>query len=1567
MANIVSRFFDRVTGTAEKEEKLKRQEERMQREMRPLQQKASARNAVKFQSGQISKPQYEKQMGVIARNGSPLRPQDTVHEYHDTRLTPMAVLRDVFDSNTAIDIQNRVLNGQPALYRDQQIALGNTRPYESLGAQLVGNTGRFLNTGAYAINAGLETGRGQIADWTNNEEAFKASLDRQRYLREIGGDTQGGLLNTGTIYNNAEEAANLGNAEIAKRVGLNTLGTASEVVPFARVARPVVVGGKATTQLVKGTRPLAVGSKGSRLIQTASNAERGVAGLKARAGFNAAIDSTTGAGESVARQYAQTGSVDPGTLVGDVVGNVAFGQTQLVPAYTRALANSDTAVKTQAKTKSPASSSEIVKSDATYKKLEKRISETLERVGDSTGKLKENYKQEARELIRQRNARVAELTQGGYVKNPFSKDEIPERYIKEYADILQSMDDGAKGGQMIPDGQGGYKRMSEHSKFYSDYYKANKRKPSRKAYMEHAKEEIKNDSGFMEYVEKDRQQPKPIANKPSPRMSKEERLSLYESVPQGTERPIKVTKPNSAKNIAVSKVSQDGDLVTKTNVNPNIKVREKTYSLDSNGELIEDSKGAYKLFTDDEGKIKGFRVGNEYIDAKDLGDLSDVNNYGSTFATMRRNVERSFGKQTGEKVNKFLVDHQQKAATKLINRQVELNNGMRKVQEDLGIKFYGAGKSKGKRVSADIQNFGEKRMTRAQLDAKYGKEYAQKIVNADKWFRKQYDSLLNEMNQTLTQYGYDPVPKRKNYYTHFQEPKLWERFGLKMQEIRNLSNPTMQDATPDKARGSIPNKLAGESEYLQPNKRFNPFAMQRRGDQATADAFQAFDRYMSPTLNNIYMTPSITRARVLSKAIAQDSDLAGKDATGVIIQMKEWANHLAGKSNRIGDRQLSDSNWGRKYLSAANWAQKKAGQNSIIGNLSTAVLQPVVLTQTAGKFGFKNTILGAMQEMSTAHAKDAPIRQSEFMRRRYADTSSVIKSGGDRAREIANTPLEVVEETTARITWNSAYNDAVSQGLKGTEAVKYADVQAEKTLAGRSIGERPELFRSKAAGPATMFQLEVNNFWQQFGKEMNTTQKAKTMVAAYAFGLLMQQVIGRDVGFNPVDALIDSVGIALDDSEDEEGNPKGIGEKAIRVGQRLGGEVFDNTPVVPALTTALIGDKNVKKIFGPESDAGRFGVASPISTLVTNPQNLVLPFGGSQIKKTYQGAQAWLNGGMDNKDGDRTVDVAQTPQNLARATLFGKSSIPEVNQYYDNIGKKKQDQKEVINQTSNSQASKQGKPRATGQVAITDSTQKDDKGEYISRDKYDAIINAYETNDKTLDDGTITTKGNIGKYDSDELKQAIKDVSTEGKKVFEDAGLPFFDDMKADSKFARDYASFRNSIKDVDEITKQKKTQSFIKDTYKSQYLGDGKLKSFYTLSDDDMRYELQQGTLNQEEMDKIIALDNLLTSEGLQPYMQVGKTLRRELGYGVVDSGTGKSSYAGRAKSKSGSKGKKTALKLDLTDYINKSKVPTTQNRYTASRPRGATYRPVQLRSYSANSGTIPTAPRISVRRAIA
>lgn len=80
------------------------------------------------------------------------------------------------------------------------------------------------------------------------------------------------------------------------------------------------------------------------------------------------------------------------------------------------------------------------------------------------------------------------------------EDLAPEQrqFVEEYAGMLQDMESGLTGGQLVPDGEAygyGYKRTSEHTPFYRDYYAQNGRAPSKQAYIDEALRQLNSGQG----------------------------------------------------------------------------------------------------------------------------------------------------------------------------------------------------------------------------------------------------------------------------------------------------------------------------------------------------------------------------------------------------------------------------------------------------------------------------------------------------------------------------------------------------------------------------------------------------------------------------------------------------------------------------------------------------------------------------------------------------------------------------------------------------------------------------------------------------------------------------------------------------------------------------------------------------------------------------------------------------------------------------------------------------------------------------------------------------------------
>jgi hypothetical protein len=93
----------------------------------------------------------------------------------------------------------------------------------------------------------------------------------------------------------------------------------------------------------------------------------------------------------------------------------------------------------------------------------------------------------------------AKTLQGGYAMNPFGKRDVADglskeqsEFVNDFAEMLESVDAGARGGDMIPDFEGGYKRTTDHSQFYRDVFAEKGRPPTKQEWFEHARKQLES-------------------------------------------------------------------------------------------------------------------------------------------------------------------------------------------------------------------------------------------------------------------------------------------------------------------------------------------------------------------------------------------------------------------------------------------------------------------------------------------------------------------------------------------------------------------------------------------------------------------------------------------------------------------------------------------------------------------------------------------------------------------------------------------------------------------------------------------------------------------------------------------------------------------------------------------------------------------------------------------------------------------------------------------------------------------------------------------------------------------
>jgi hypothetical protein len=893
-------------------------------------------------------------------------------------------------------------------------------------------------------------------------------------------------------------------------------------------------------------------------------------------------------------------------------------------------------------------------------------------------------------------------------------------------------------------------------------------------------------------------------------------------------------------------------------------------------------------------------VGGELVNIESIvGDPTKWGNKWKRSGNINRNIdENAPTKQIADNTKQWLWTNKEKNE---YNYRSELDEKYASLGER--IKTFESTKPKDvskKQWKKDLAAVLDGKKTDAEIRKEYNKTSADTILKQKQEIRTLLDSVLERINAERVKYGQAPIPYRKDYLTHVSEQLNNNSFVGEI--YTNIRNSFVDDGM-QKTRQGVPGNITGLTENFKPISAYNKFLQRRQGDMTVEDPFEAIQAYIEPALYNIHMTETTARARAVETAFKTASEIQqttpeqvvgeaqsllkkykGDNNNELVDGFSEWANTLAKKSNKI-DRPWLENSGSRMVVRTSQQLQKIGGRGTILGNLSSVLAQPLNQVVGISDAGVNNYVRG----VAASVGGDKAIEKSAFYQSRIARNVRPIRGTGEKVLDAGAVPLQTVEEASIKIIWNSQHAKAQSQGLKGQAAIDKADIETERLVAGRGIGDKPDYYRSVLANNLLQYTLEVNAQNKVFWNDLNVQQKATFLVAATGMNALMSAI----TGFTPLPDFLKAAWDTGDDLLDEEDERSAL-EKGVGGVQRMAGEYVTMNPILSATSNIVLDQNRRRQLFGDESGASMFeGTAAPLQTgrniydaganllkgNTTEARNSALrtvPF-GNQARKTITGAETLARGFSVDRGGNKTFDAPTDPWGKTQTLLFGPSSTGKAQDYYSN----KQTPKKTESST----------------VAITDSTTKNDSGKFESRDKYDAILNAY-----TKSDGELN---NLLKYDEAELRNAIKEVSDEAKNVFKQAGLPT-DDLDFNARIAREYASVRKSIEGKNEIEQRKKLDSFFSSTYKNTL--DPTTRSFYSLGDDDMRAELLKGTITKDQMDKVIQIDDLLTSAGLQRYPQVGKTLRAELGYSVP----GSTAKGGRKSSgRSGGRSRKSSFTI--------------------------------------------------------
>lgn len=585
-----------------------------------------------------------------------------------------------------------------------------------------------------------------------------------------------------------------------------------------------------------------------------------------------------------------------------------------------------------------------------------------------------------------------------------------------------------------------------------------------------------------------------------------------------------------------------------------------------------------------------------------------------------------------------------------------------------------------------------------------------KIENAVETFRKIYDGLFEQMNDVRIRNGYEPINYRQGYFPHFQPGTTDGILGL-MGKALGI----------DAEVSALPTTISGLTHTFKPGITYFGNALERIGFDTAYDAVEGFDKYVEGAASVICYTDVIQNLRALAQQVRYRTsdeglrervdDVRARDdltehqkeleikeimdkgrfsLSNFAIELDEYINLLANKKSKY-DRGI-ESLAGRKVYNLLKSWENRVAANMVAVNPASWLTNFGVIMQAGAQLKTTSVLKAMGQTLKGWTKDDGFVERSDFLvNRRGSDP--LVRTWQQSASAVLSKPMDWIDTFSADTIVRARYMENIARGMSEEEAMREADDFAANVMADRSKGAMPTMFESR--NPIfkmfTQFQLEVNNTFSYLFKDLPRDMRKKGMFAlayalfkfligGYIYNEVYEHFIGRRPMLDPLGIVNDTVGDLtgyelnnlvdaaaggglIKESEPEsaigtvQNLAKNVGQEAPFIGNLMGGGKLPFSSSMPNV-------KNILTALDSETATDEEKLAKVGKELINPAAYWLLPFGGGQIKKVWQGLSALKRQGSYTADGrlqypiytDRKGDMASA---VARTMLFGKSATPE--------------------------------------------------------------------------------------------------------------------------------------------------------------------------------------------------------------------------------------------------------------------------------------------------------------------
>lgn len=457
----------------------------------------------------------------------------------------------------------------------------------------------------------------------------------------------------------------------------------------------------------------------------------------------------------------------------------------------------------------------------------------------------------------------------------------------------------------------------------------------------------------------------------------------------------------------------------------------------------------------------------------------------------------------------------------------------------------------------------------------------------------------------------------------------------------------------------------------------------RKADKVGVEKLDAKDiNSLKETINN--MSKSLDKMLNDVNFMKLMSDSAN-GLTQFVGFVQEHANRLAGKTDPF-QRVVNDTEPSkmRKFADATGRAlMKQAALSKIVGNMNSVVAQTASLPAL-----FSTTNPKALIQAFKLKNRKAILQKSDALALRYADDNLTDDTKFEKTMKTAGIPMEVVERGVIEYTFLAKYNQAINNGLSDADAVRYAERFINDTVTLRDQISTPRAYNRLLPASFLQFTREVTQqnryVWNQMSNKQRVALAVNTAIAYSA----IEALTGNKPGVDPLGTLIEIVGDWLSGGDDDD-KDNSVQAKLERTIQKVAGQAVTASPIATAMVNAATTKDDRKKLFGKESNLGRYDGTIPVVDL---PRKLIDTKGkldeaakaredgdddkaeaktkdamynilgqlpaGSQLKKTIQGIAAAHSGEVKDGKGETKVEFEKdNPFNLVQGALFGKNAL----------------------------------------------------------------------------------------------------------------------------------------------------------------------------------------------------------------------------------------------------------------------------------------------------------------------